>query len=91
MADLAKLVVKLEAQTARFQKDLAKAEKKTQRFGKTTKSSLKGITALFSGIAVGAFAKKIIDATDKSEAAFKQLEQGIKSTNNAVGFSAKEL
>ncbi|MCP5004531.1 MAG: hypothetical protein GY941_11430 [Planctomycetes bacterium] len=91
MADLAKLVVKLEAQTAKFQKDLAKSEKKVQRFGKTTKSSLKGITALFSGLAVGVAAKKIVDATAQQEQAFRQLEQGIKSTNNAVGFSAKEL
>ncbi len=91
MTDLAKLVVKLEAQTAKFQKDLAKSEKKVQRFSRKSKDALKGINQLFAGVAFGVLTKKIVDATAQQEKAFKQLEQGIKSTNDAVGFSAKEL
>jgi len=91
MTDLAKLVVKLEAQTGKFQKDLDRANKKVDRFGKRTKKSLKGVQGLFAGLAIGALTKKIIDATAKQEQAFAQLEQGIKSTNQAVGYSAKEL
>ena len=89
--DLAKLVVKLEAQTAKFQKDLDRANGKLERFRKKTKKNVAGISKILGGLAVGALTKSIIEATTNAEAAFKQLEQGIKSTNNAVGFSAKEL
>lgn len=88
---LAKLVVQLEAQTARYQKDLEKANRKTKSFGRNTKKTINGVKAAFGALALGAFAKKVIDSTARQEQAFKQLEQGIKSTNQAVGFSAKEL
>ena len=91
MADLAKLVVKLEAQTAKYQKELEQSNKKLKRFEKNTKKSISGIKTAF-GLLGGVVAfKKIFDATAKQEQAFKQLEQGIKSTNKAVGFSAREL
>ncbi len=88
---LAKLVVKLEAQTAEFQKRLDKADKRTKKFGNRTKKTLGNVNKLFAGLALGALTKKVVDATARQEQAYKQLEQGIKSTNDAVGFSAKEL
>lgn len=91
MADLAKLVVRLEAQTAQYQKKLEKAQKKTGSFGKSVKKAVSGINVAFSAIAVGAFTAKIISATAKQEAAVKQLQQGLATTAGAVGFSLDQL
>lgn len=91
MTDLAKLVVRLEAQTAQYDKKLDAATKKMDRFGKRTKGTLKNVNVAFAGLAVAAFTKKIIDATAKQEAAVKQLEQGLASTGNLVGVSLKAL
>lgn len=91
MTDLAKLVVTLEAQAGKFQKDLEKANKKLDRFGKNAKKSVDTAKLAFAGLALGALTKKVVDATSEQERAYKQLEQGIKSTNQAVGFSAQQL
>lgn len=95
MADLAKLVVKLEAQTAQYQKKLKQADAKTKRFEKNTKKSLAGISksfkALAAGAAIGLFVRKIVTATKKQEQAVKQLEQGLASTGGVVGQSLDEL
>jgi len=95
MADLAKLVVKLEAQTAQYQKKLKQADAKTKRFAKNTKKSLAGISksfkALAAGAAIGLFVRKIVTATKKQEQAVKQLEQGLASTGGVVGQSLDEL
>ena len=93
--ELAKMVVKLEAQTAKFQRKMEQAESKVKRFEKNSKRSLNRIRGNFSsilgGIALGAFGKKIIDATATQQRALKQLEQGWKSTGGVVGLSVDEI
>ncbi|WP_144394840.1 phage tail length tape measure family protein [Pleionea sediminis] len=91
MTDLAKLVVKLEAQSAKYQKELESANRKLGRFEKRTKKSIGNIKVAFGALGGIVAFKKIFDATAKQEQAFKQLEQGIASTNKQVGFSAREL
>lgn len=75
MADLAKLVVSLEAQTAKYQRGLDQANKRLARFERRQKRSLKNITGSFQGLAAlitgGFFANWIrqqaraIDEVDK--------------------------
>lgn len=93
--DLAKLVVKLEAQAGQYKKELDRAETKLERYKKKTKSQLKGIKTAFVGafaaIGIGAFVKKIADATSAQESALKQLEATWKSTGGAVGLSVDEM
>lgn len=91
MADLAKLVVSLEAQTAAYQKGLERAEKRTERWKKKVKRNLNAVQVSFGALALGAFTKKIVDATAKQEQAVQQLRQGLASTGGVVGFSLKEL
>lgn len=89
--DLAKLVVRLEAETARYQKQLDKANKKTERFAQKTKKSLDVVKAAFGAFAIGATLRSITRATAKQEQALAQLDQGLKSTGNAAGFAKEEL
>lgn len=95
MADLAKLVVKLEAQTAQYQKKLEQSDRRLKRFEKDTKRSLTKVASSFKtilgGVAIGAFARKVATATATQEKAVKQLEAGLASTGNAVGRSLEEL
>ncbi|MFL0802589.1 MAG: hypothetical protein K6L81_02655 [Agarilytica sp.] len=93
--DLAKLTVRLEAQTEKFQKELQKANKKLDRFEKGAKKSLKGLktafVAGFSAIGIGLFTRKVVSATIKQENAVKQLEATWKSTGGAVGLTVDEM
>ena len=93
--DIAKLVVKLEAQTKKYDEKLAKANQTIKRFHAQQRKSLKGIAGDFKtilgGVAVGLFTRKIIDATKTQEQAVAQLEQGLATTGNAVGYSLEEL
>ena len=93
--DIAKLIVKLEAQTNKYDEKLAKANKTIKRFHAQQRKSLKGIAGDFKtilgGVAVGLFTRKIIDATKTQEQAVAQLEQGLATTGNAVGYSLEEL
>jgi hypothetical protein len=70
--DLAKLVVKLEAQTAQYQQSLDQANAKLSSFERQTKSALKGIGAAFSVLAIAGFAKSVIDAADRMNDLSKQ-------------------
>jgi hypothetical protein len=59
MADLAKLVVKLEAQTARYQSELERAQRKNAQFSRNTRKSMDAVKGSFLAMAagvVGAFA-----------------------------------
>tara|TARA_R110002012_G_scaffold13800_7_gene58151 strand:- start:1364 stop:3397 length:2034 start_codon:yes stop_codon:yes gene_type:complete len=93
--DIAKLVVKLEAQTKKYDDKLAKANKTIKRFHTQQRKSLKGIAGDFKtilgGVAIGLFTRKIISATKEQEQAVAQLEQGLATTGNAVGYSLSEL
>lgn len=91
MSDLAKLVVRLEAETAKYQKELERANGKLQKWERQTKKSVGNIKTLIGGIAFGVVAQKVIQATVKQEAALAQLEARLKSTGGVVGFTKKEL
>lgn len=91
MSDLAKLVVRLEAETAKYQKELERANSKLQKWERQTKKSVGNIKTLIGGIAFGVVAQKVIQATVKQEAALAQLEARLKSTGGVVGFTKKEL
>jgi len=59
MADLAKLVVKLEAQTAKYQRDLEKAQRQNRTFSEKAKKHFKDARGAYIGFAAavgGAFA-----------------------------------
>lgn len=59
MADLAKMVLKLEAQTAQYQRELEKAQRTNRKFAKQTKGSLASVKTAYVALAagvVGAFA-----------------------------------
>ena len=68
MTDLAKLTVKLEAQTAKYQAELEKANNKLDRFEKKTRSSIDGIKTAFVTLAASAglvaFTKRTLDSAD---------------------------
>lgn len=69
--DLAKLVVQLEAQTAKYSADLDKAKRKLGMFERSTKQTLRDIGKAFaqfaaaSGVALTAFAKSALDNADE--------------------------
>lgn len=91
MTDLAKLVVTLEAQNAKYLKSLAQSEKRMKRFEGSTKKSLGNIKTLFAGLGSAVLFKGIIDATAEQESAVRQLEQGLITTGGVVGQSLDEL
>lgn len=71
MADLASLIVRLEAETARFRADLQRAENRLRSLegaansaSNTIKRALGGALAYFSGRAIVGFLKGTIDAAD---------------------------
>ena len=69
MTDLAKLVVRLEAQSGQYLAELDKANKKLDKFGKTTESTLKkiagGITAYLSGRELLQFSGGLVDVAEQ--------------------------
>ena len=89
--DLAKLVVRLEAETAKYQKELEKANAKTKKWEKSTKKSVGNIKSLIAGVSFGLVARAVIQATVKQEAALAQLEARLKSTGGTVGFTKNQL
>lgn len=88
---LEKLVVALEARTAKYQQDLDKAGKKSKTFSKNTQRDMAAVKNAVLGLGFAFATKKIIDATAKQEKAVKQLEQGLISTGHAAGLSLSEL
>lgn len=96
--DLAKLVVKLETQSAQYVQQLERANKKLSSFEKRQKSTLKRIDGGFralrgtiAAVGVGVFIRKITQATAAQEAALAQLRQGLETTDNAVGRNLDQL
>jgi hypothetical protein len=64
MTDLAKLVVKLEAQTAQFSQQLDMMTKKLNTFDSVAKGIVKSVAGAFAGFQVLSFAKSVIDTAD---------------------------
>jgi len=69
MADLARLVVSLEAETSRYQRELARAQGQLTRFSRQTESTLGSIAKAFASFAAvagfGALVKGAIDSADR--------------------------
>lgn len=89
--DLATLVVKMEAQTAKYDEALKKAQRRATSWEKSAKKSVFNVKAAFSGLAIGAVINKMSQATAKQEAAMTQLEQAFRTTGETSDLSAEKL
>ncbi len=100
MADLAKLIISLEAQTSRFQSDLDKANGKLDRFERKATSSVNAVRNAFknalggivAGIGVGGVFRILDAAIDNADKLGDMVEQtGIASDQlQALGNIAKQ-
>jgi hypothetical protein len=95
MADLAKLVVRLEAQTAQYQAELEKARRQLSRFQVDGSAIMGRIGASFvalgasAAIGLGFLIKKQIDAADQANDLSKRL--GITTEDiSRLGYAAKQ-
>lgn len=100
--DLASLVLRLEAQTAEYDKKLAQATTTLGTFEKRTKATLASVDKAFKGLgasavrvigllAGGALFRGAVNATAEAEASFAQLEAAVNATGGAAGFTAPQL
>ena len=90
MAKLNDLIVTIGAQTRQFDKALGSSMRKMQNFGKNTKRLGKSMTmGLTAPIAALGFTA--VKAFDQQAKAIAQVEAGLKSTGNTVGFTSKQL
>lgn len=87
---LGNVAVKLGMISSGFNKDIRKAELSLKRFGKNMKSIGQSMTIGISA-PLSALAITSVKAFDKQAKAVAQLEQGLKSTGNAAGFTSQEL
>jgi hypothetical protein len=85
-----KYYIQLGADVTQFQKGIERAQKDLQKFGKKMqgigKSMSTYVTAPLAGIAALS-----VSAWDKQAQAIAQVEAGLKSTGNMVGFTSQEL
>lgn len=85
MTDLAKLVVKLEAQTAQYQAALEREIKRNEKFDKSASSMAKNIAvglaaaAASAAVAFGAMAKSAVDNADKLDKVSQQTGIAVES------------
>jgi phage-related minor tail protein len=91
MTDLAKLVVRLEAQSAQMIAQLEKSEKRVKRFERKAVDATRNIKQVFAALGVAAIGKAFIDATTRQEDAIAQLEQRLKSTGGVAGQTSSGL
>ena len=81
---------KFSADLTSFERAMNKAQKKLKKFGKniqrTGKSLTMGLTLPIVGLGVAS-----IKAFDEQQKAIAQVEAGLKSTGNAVGFTSEKL
>ena len=98
MATLASLVIKLSADSAKFQAGMKKADRDAQKFGKRIDRLGSNMTKMFKGIGaligvtfVASGIRKVTEAFIRQEQAIFQLEQRLKSTGGAAGKSSEEL
>jgi len=90
MAKLNDLIVTIGAQTRQFDKALGASMRKMQNFGKSTKRLGKSMTmGLTAPIAALGFTA--VKAFDEQAKAIAQVEAGLKSTGNLVGFTSQQL
>jgi len=102
MTDLARLVVALEAQTAKYQAGLDQAQKRLDRFDRDQTTLLSGIqkrwsnfgttiAGVLAGISVGAAFHAIVKATSEAEAAQAQLNNALQNTGANVALASAEF
>lgn len=102
MTDLAKLVVKLEAQTAQYHAEMKKANDRLAAYQRQTNIRLAsinkqwasfgaGIQKAIGAIGFGVVLRKIVTETSAAQKALSQLEAVVKSTGGAAGFTVPEL
>lgn len=100
--DLAKLVVRLEAQSSKLQTDLDKANNKLSKFERQAsaaaakvKSSLggmfAGVGASLGAATLASSLRATIDNADKAEQQLFKLEQLVQATGASAGLSAREI
>lgn len=102
MTDLAKLVVTLEAQTAKYMTQLDSANKRLAKFEKDQRTVLgsidrgvskfgNGVRNALGAIGIGFSLKAVIDATVEAEKQFALLENAVAATDGAAGRTADQL
>lgn len=102
MSDLAKLIVKLEAQTAQYHAELEKANDRLAAYQRQTNQRLasmqKGWASFgasvkrFVGVAaIGVALRRVLTETSEAQDALAQLEAVVKSTGGAAGFTVPQL
>lgn len=100
--DLATLVVRLEAQTAEYDKRLAQATNTLQTFKRNNDKTLVDIDKRFQNfgagikrtlgfLAGGALLRSVVQATAEAQAVQAQLENAVEATGRVAGFTAPQL
>ncbi|VUD48414.1 hypothetical protein TDB9533_01229 [Thalassocella blandensis] len=82
------LLTELKVDSASMRRSLDQNVADTQAWGRRTKSIVGGVLAT---IGVTKFIRSVTEATSVQEAAMRQLQQGLITTNNRVGLSFEEL
>lgn len=89
--ELARLVVRLEAETSSLRRDLEQVDARLKKSGDAMRSlggAWKQVAGYFS---VGLFARSVISNTIEAQNVMAQLEAAIKATGGAAGKSVREL
>jgi hypothetical protein len=81
---------KFGADLGGFERAMKKAQKNLKRFGKDLQKTGKTLTTNLTLPILG-FAAASLKAFDEQQKAIAQVEAGLKSTENAAGFTSKEL
>ena len=93
--DLAKLVVKMEAQSAGYLRDLEKQKTATKKWQSKVSGHVGKVSKAFRGLAIAAgiavLTKKIVANTAKQEQAIAQLTAGFKSMGGVVGHTVDSM
>lgn len=92
--DLAKLVVRLEAQSAQLLTELERANNKVDRFASNTTKTLQkwagGLTAAFSVASIARYTQGVINATDKLNDMAQQAGGVGVQTLSRLGYAAQQ-
>ena len=82
------LVTKITVDRSQSEKALRDDERGVEKWGKRVGGVVAGVVAAVGSVRLGS---AIVDLTREQEAATRQLQQGLVSTNNAVGLSLNQL
>lgn len=91
MSLLGKIFVKLGLDNSEFKRGMNESKQQTDNFGAYMKKVGGMIVAAFSVTAIWNFAKSVIQSYNAQAVAVAKLESVLKSTNNTVGLTSKEL